>query len=238
MRHLQVLLTILFIFIVGSAVAQLHLFGGVGASNYQGDVYSSPSFSNKTILFSWKLGVGYDFHPRWGVRAHYSSAGAHGSDAYSSDAAVSGRGVSFESEIIDAGVTIKFKHLFKRSYQFINYAFLGFDYTDMDVERIDQRSADVVPEDDFSDAQLNMPIGIGLGWWFNRHWGVVMETSYHHVFSDYLDGISVGGNPETNDSYVDLHVMLLYRFGGGNTGRDGVFDPSRLNNVDCPKWGY
>ena len=77
-----------------------------------------------------------------------------------------------------------------------------------------------------------------FGWWFNSYWGAVAETSYHYALTDYLDGISNAGNPKANDSYIDLHVMVVFRFGGGKTGGDGVFDPRRLNNVDCPSWGY
>jgi hypothetical protein len=43
---------------------QLHLFGGVGGSYYQGDMYGAVLPTLKTTCFSWKAGVGYDFHRR------------------------------------------------------------------------------------------------------------------------------------------------------------------------------
>jgi hypothetical protein len=216
--------------------AQLHLFGGAGVSYYQGDMYGTVFPTLKTTCFSWKAGVSYDFHRSWGVRAHYSKAEAHGSDLYSSEASSLARGVTFTTKITDIGLTAKYKHLFKKSYRLMNYGFFGFDYMSMLVSRTPGNDP-VVPEDGYSPTQFNIPIGIGVGWWFDAHWGAVAESSYHYTFTDYLDGISNAGNPKANDSYIDLHVMLVYRFGGRKTG-DGLYDPSDLNNVDCPKWGY
>ena len=221
-----------------SAKAQFHLFGGAGFSYYQGDMYGTVLPTLKTMKFSWKAGVGYDFHRRWGVRAHYSKAGLHGSDSYSNDAIAQARGVTFTTKVTDIGVTAKYKHLFKKSYRLMNYGFFGFDYMNMSVARTDAGTAALIPEEAFSNTQFNIPVGLGLGWWFNAYWGAVAETSYHYAFTDYLDGISNAGNPKANDSYIDLHVMVVFRFGGGKTGSDGVYDPSRLNNVDCPSWGY
>lgn len=219
---------------------QLHLFGGVGGAYYQGDMYGAVLPTLKTTCFSWKVGVGYDFHRRWGVRAHYSKASVHGSDSYSDEAFAQARAVTFTTKITDIGVTAKYKHLFKKSYRFINYGFFGFDYMNMNVARTDAGTGALVTEDAFGATQWNVPVGIGLGWWFSAHWGGVFEGSYHYSFTDYLDGISNAGNPKANDSYIDFHLMVVYRFGGGKggKGRDGLFDPSDLNNVDCPRWGY
>ncbi|MFT6716310.1 MAG: OOP family OmpA-OmpF porin [Saprospiraceae bacterium] len=220
-----------------SSNAQLHLFGGPGISFYQGDVDAgAPPL--KTIKFSWKAGVGYDFHPRWGARLHYSKAGLHGSDSYSNETAFQARGITFSTKVTDIGLTAKYKYLFKKSYRFMNYGFFGFDYMSMAVARNLTGTAALIPEDAYSNTQFNIPVGLGLGWWFNAHWGIVSESAYHYALTDYLDGTSNSGNPKANDSYIDVHVMVIYRFGGGKTGSSGLFDGSKLNNVDCPKWGY
>jgi OOP family OmpA-OmpF porin len=221
-----------------SSKAQFHLFGGAGISYYQGDMDESVYPKLKTMCFSWKAGVGYDYHPRWGVRGHYSKAELHGSDSYSNDVLLQVRGITFTTKLTDIGLTAKYKHLFKKSYRLMNYGFFGFDYMSMSVSRSDAGTGSLIAEDGFSNTQFNIPIGIGLGWWFNAHWGSVVESSYHFALTDYLDGISNAGNPKANDSYIDVHVMLIYRFGGGKTGGDGLYDPSDLNNVDCPSWGY
>lgn len=220
-----------------SAKSQFHIFAGPGYAYYQGDVSDVFYPTLKTSRFSWKAAVGYDFHPRWGVRGHYSKSTLHGSDSYSNDVSKQVRGVTFTTKLTDIGVTAKYKYLFKKSYRFINYGFFGFDYMNMSVARDVNGNASLVQENSFSSTQFNIPIGIGLGRWFSAHWGVVYEISYHYALTDYLDGTSLVGNPKANDSYIDNFIMLIYRFGGGGNA-DGTFDRSKLNNVDCPKWGY
>lgn len=237
MNFVKIFIIGLLLFVSQPLSAKLHLFGGVGGSYYQGDMYGAILPTLQTTCFSWKAGVGYDFHRRWGVRAHYSKAGAHGSDSYSSDAFALARGITFTTNITDIGVTLKYKNLFKKSYRFMNYGFVGFDYMNMAVARTDAGAGALIAEDPISPTQFNIPAGLGFGWWFSAHWGVVLESSYHYVFSDLVDGISNAGNPKANDSYIDAHVLLVYRF-GGRSGGSGVYDPSKLNNVDCPSWGY
>lgn len=240
-KYFQIfILSAALIFISKSANAYWSLFAGAGFSYYQGDVQDSRIPSLQVVNFSWKAGVGYDFNQRWGLRAHYAQARLHGSDAYSNDALKVARGITFTTPYKDIGLTVKYNYLFKKSRKFINYGFFGFDYMQVAVSRTVTGTAASIQEGAASPTQFNIPAGIGVGRWFRPQWGFILEGAYHYALSDYLDGTALSGNPRAFDSFIDMHIMLIYRFGRGfgGGGDDGVYDPSKLNNVDCPQWGY
>ena len=75
-----------------------------------------------------------------------------------------------------------------------------------------------------SDAYFSNPLIQARGITFdNSFWDVGLHMQYHHLFKKSYKLINYG--------------LVIYRFrAGGNPS--GVFDPSKLNNVDCPKFGY
>ncbi|PHN02463.1 DUF6089 family protein [Flavilitoribacter nigricans] len=54
---------------------------------------------------------------------------------------------------------------------------------------------------DVSDTRVVMPFGGGMRWSFSDRGSLVLELSIRPAFSDYLDGISIAGNPGRNDWY-------------------------------------
>ena len=217
--------------------AKWFAFGAIGGDYYQGDVSESALPNLRTLRLNYGLGVGYFLNFRWSLRLRYMKGAFHGSDAYFSTPSIQARGITFDNSFWDIGLHAMYHHLFKKSYKLINYGFIGIEYMNQSVTKTITGTAALVPEGSFSNTQFNAPIGIGLGRWVSAHWGVVLELAYHYNFSDYLDGTVKAGNPKANDSFIVSHLLVLYRFrAGGNPG--GVFDPSKLNNVDCPKFGY
>ncbi|CAN5695714.1 DUF6089 family protein [soil metagenome] len=65
-------------------------------------------------------------------------------------------------------------------------------------------------------AVLVLPVGIGTEVYLTPKLSLTLETSFRYTFSDYIDGFSLGANPDTKDYYHSHTIGLLYRFGKGN----------------------
>lgn len=222
-----------FLLLSFSVNAKWYVYGGPGIAYYQGDLAESIVPQLKMIKFNGKVGVGYNFYPRWDLRFHASYGNLHGSDSYSSDQGRLLRGISFNTRVIDAGFTAKYQDFFKKS-KYINYAFIGIDYMNIGVNRSVVGTASVIQENSFSNSQFNVPVGFGLGKWLSRHWGAVFEFSYHFALTDYLDGTALSGNPKAFDSFIAAHVMLIYRFTAGAGGKGGSGGGGGDLKTSCP----
>ena len=64
---------------------------------------------------------------------------------------------------------------------------------------------------DYAKVQLIIPVGIGLKAGINDTWGAGLEAGLRKPFTDYLDGISESGNPNTGDWYLFGGASLSYR---------------------------
>lgn len=68
------------------------------------------------------------------------------------------------------------------------------------------------------------PVGLGVKWNLARRWTLGVEGGYRFSTSDYLDGISLAGNPDRKDGYFLANVLASYRFGSKDSDKDGVVD--------------
>ena len=214
-----------------TAQSKLHFFIGPGAAYYQGDIAESGLPDPRMIRLNVKAGLGYDFSPRWGLRLHGAMGSLKGSDSYTLDAGKVARGISFNTSIIDAGLTVKVNGLLNNRLKLENYFFAGVDYLNMQVARTVEGTGALTPERAFSNHQLNFPVGLGLGYWMTPLVGLFYEGSVHFVTSDYLDGTSLAGNPTAPDTYFDNHLLLVFRFGKLKRGGKDSF-----GNTDCPRF--
>ena len=77
-----------------------------------------------------------------------------------------------------------------------------FDYTDEKVEA--DLNANV------STTRFIVPFGIGVRWNTTEKWAMALELSARPTFSDYLDGVSMAGNPNKNDWYGFGSFQFMY----------------------------
>ena len=225
------LIALNFISVIALGQSKLHLFVGPGAAYYQGDVSHTGLPDPKIIRFNLKAGVGYDVSPRWGLRLHGSMGTLTGNDAYTDHVGKIARGVSFNTSIIDAGLTVKINGFMNNRFHLDNYLFVGVDYMNMKVANNYSGVLPLVPETGYSPHQINFPVGLGLGYWFNPFIGLFYEGSLHFTTTDYLDGLKYGGNPTAPDTYFDSHLLLVVRFGKFRLkGKDS------FGNTDCPRF--
>jgi hypothetical protein len=219
-----VLICLLFIANFGFSQSKFHVFLGPGLAYYQGDVSETGLPYPAMLKFNGKIGVGYDFTPKWGLRLHGSMGTLHGSDSYTTDLGKQARGIAFSTSIIDAGLTFKWNNVFKKQ-KLINYLFIGADYLNMNVTRTVSSPLPLAAESAFSNHQMTFPIGGGLGFRLSNYIALVFESSYHFSLTDYMDGTKYSANPKLPDSYIDYHILLVFKFGSGsNTKKEKIGD--------------
>jgi hypothetical protein len=62
---------------------------------------------------------------------------------------------------------------------------------------------------------FSIPMGLGVRFNLARSFGLNLEAFARPAIGDYLDGISVAGNPDKNDWFLSAQVNATYRFGKG-----------------------
>ena len=77
----------------------------------------------------------------------------------------------------------------------------------------------------------SLSLGAGANLDLSRKWMLGVEMGARTSFSDYLDGVSVAGNPKKPDWYWFVGINIAYRLGKQDKDGDGTPD-----NVDqCPE---
>ena len=212
---MKIKITLLFLFFGVSLFAQGRwtVFGGPGYAYYQGDVAHSVIPNGQTMKISALVGASYMVFKHVGIRYHLSGSVLHGSDLYASSPDLINRGLSFKTNLLQGGFSIKINRIIgKPKTKFINYIFLGTDLAVIDV-LVTPGSKPMVPEGDYSRYQIINPFGIGLGYWFSKRYGLTYEATMHISSTDYLDGISYNGKPKGRDTYISNTVVLVARLG-------------------------
>lgn len=67
---------------------------------------------------------------------------------------------------------------------------------------------------DVSDTRIVLPFGAGMRWAFAKKGSLCLEIGARPTFSDYLDGVSIAGNPKKNDWYGFFGIQFWYRLNG------------------------
>jgi OOP family OmpA-OmpF porin len=82
------------------------------------------------------------------------------------------------------------------------------------------------------------PVGLGVKYNVSNRWTLGLEAGYRFSTSDYLDGISLAGNPDRKDGYFLGNVLASYRFGDKDSDGDGVVDKCDMcpEEVGLPKF--
>lgn len=77
---------------------------------------------------------------------------------------------------------------------------------------------------DVSGARFVMPMGAGLRLDMTSNWSAAVELAPRATFWDYVDGVSVAGNPDSKDWYGFGTAQLIYRFTVADRDGDGIAD--------------
>ena len=214
----------------------------IGGANYQGDIASSKIYSFKQTQAGGGLYARYHVNRHVSLRGSFFFTKLKGDDLDFVDEAAwrANRAYnftnpvyefSFTPEVYILGNTIKRK-LF-RPYLF---AGIGAAFTNPKTNLIKKDVGAVENEPGhYPTSHFSFPFGGGINFDINDKFTLGLEASSHFPLTDYLDGISESGNPETKDWFVFGGLTIGYKFGEVvptyvDTDGDGVNDDTDL----CP----
>ncbi len=221
MKSLNVLFAVLILPLF--MAAQPSLEGGLflGMSNYQGDFtqwsYPAPSETNLAIGLVGRHYLDYTK----AVRVNLIYGKLSGDDANYGDRVK--RGYTFETSLVELSVLGEWEPFganrniieptFKERLSPYAFAGLGIAYIDPNPDfgpDVEEKIAEDLLAD-YSNMQVAVPFGIGLKVTVNQMLQAGAEFGMRAPFTDYLDGLSIGGNPNGNDWYMFGGATLMYR---------------------------
>ena len=192
----------------------LEFGGGIGASNYTGDLNSSPRLLQSKLAGTAIYRM--NFSDVLSVRFSATAGNISGNDENPVDVLGELRDQSFNHLIIEGSMAFEYHFLSYRSEKernkFAPYAMLGFGFANVrNVERTYQ---------DFNNLQPVVPMGGGVKYLLSKRLTLTGELGARRTFFDYLDGISDNditikssyqfGNPNDQDWYFFSTLTLTY----------------------------
>ena len=227
MRRLYLLMMVFSIPLFLSAQTKWEAGLLLGLSNYQGDlvVKSTPLFSEGNFTFGvqGKYVWNYNFTFRGGL----TFAKLSGDDFNYKILERQYRGASFETSITEISIITEWEPLGSKRYQsgadfkksISPFIFAGFAFAITNPEPDFSRSgatgfAERGNQDlnaNFFESRFVIPFGLGVKVDFQEFWYVALELGMRAAFTDYLDGISLAGNPDKNDWYVIAGISIIHR---------------------------
>ncbi|MEN7550184.1 DUF6089 family protein [Rapidithrix thailandica] len=222
------------------AQAQWSLVGGVGATNYSGDISGVKIDHTRPAL---SLDLWYAIHPyfRWtvGVGAYQLYA----KDTYEQ------RNRTFRANHYELNTTMMF--IYDRNVAFAPYAYAGVGITKVDPEGLveDPTIGDWwfnIAEHEPENASIPghafiIPVGVGVRYRFSPQFAVLLDGGLRISTSDFIDGVSnkninvsqLSGNARTYHEKIRPHG-----FGGKSTIRGGNPDVSDFYGIVSLKLQY
>lgn len=239
-----ILLTAVFVLSLNLAQAQEDKWEGglfIGASNYMGDLVETDIFTLDETNLAFGFLIKYSLNETLGLRLGLMTGQLTGDDLNADETQRKVRGFSFENRITELSLLGQWEPLganrykggaFNRILSPYVFAGVGLGFSNPTTD-FNGRTSMRITEDRNADVQkalFTTPFGIGLRYDLSQKWNIGLEMGLRPVFNDYLDGVSVSGNPDDNDWFTFGGLTLTTRFGAKDTDGDGVNDDSD----ECP----
>lgn len=230
---------LLFTGIIVSTTAQEHdwevglLLGG---SNIGGDLIDPDLSTFKETNFAFGLQAKKILNKRFGIRMGYYNGKLTGKD--SNFERLRNRGFSSSTPVHEFSAQAEWDILghqryrgevFKKTFSPYIMGGLGLTYFNPTVNfgNTGGSNAEMIALDqaeDVSTFRFIIPVGAGIKMDLNPQWSLGLEYGFRISFSDYLDGVSMSGNPNKNDWYGIGGLNLNYRLSKRDSDKDGVAD--------------
>lgn len=206
--------------------AQQNVEAGIfaGIANYQGDLAEDQVEIGETKI-AYGAFLSYMVSPKVIIRGNAFYGTITGDDANSPSNQI--RGISFEGNILEVGLTGQWLIFGKNRYnnsgifvpQFTPYLStgVGLSVINSTVSFKTQENEDAFqPELLDTDNFLIIPFSFGLRFDATEHLTIGAELGARSTFSDYVDNVSINGNPNKNDWYIFGGMSIAYVFGGAD----------------------
>ena len=192
----------------------------VGFANYQGDLSD-----NQIVLKESKKSFGgfirFHYEDRFKIRGnvYYGFIGGDDSNARSDK---QHRGWKFDGTILEVAIAGEYHPLGRGRAgntgifrpQFSPYIASGLGYTFTHINLVVPSSdSGLFPEANNVDNFISVPLMAGFRLDLQEHLSFSAEWGWRAIFSDYLDNVSVNGNPKRNDWYLFVGASVSYFFG-------------------------
>ena len=204
--------------------AQNYEFGiFAGTTNYQGDLADG--------IIQWSEtqpagGLVFRYSPFTftSVRFGFTTGKLFGNDATSSRPYIRERGFSFVSNVKELSMMaeLHLPYYGSADYGIFKLKLSPFVFVGMGLTIVNGQPkgpADLVPYPfpEFNSKKdfLVMPIGGGIKMQVSEQIAVSGEWATRKTYSDYIDGISVNGNPKRDDWYMFGGLAITYKVDGG-----------------------
>lgn len=221
MRRLVILLFIIVICLfhtieIDAQELSVDLYGGV--ITYQGDLVDGlVDFAELQPAFG--AGIKYLWFKDIAVRGSVLVGKISGDDANSEKLA--SRGYSFESNITELSIAVEYHPLGQGRWSNRNeliksispyvFAGVGYMFGEPTVTGLPSTSEDLLND---ITSRLVVPFGIGVQATFSEKYYVAFEGGTRYLTDDYLDGVSISGNPKANDWYPTVGLKIGFFLGG------------------------
>ncbi len=204
--------------------SQSPIEGGVfaGLVLYQGDLTES-HIEPGELNFAFGGLLRYHFTHKLKLRGHVIYGHITGTDASASRPGQNNRGWSFKSTIVETTLVGEY-HPFGRSREdeiglfrkhlspYIGVG-AGFATFHPKVKVRHPADADLFPEPTAKNITPSFPVVAGLRFDATEFVIITVEAGWRLTFNDYLDGVSMNGNPKKNDPFIFTGLSLSYFFG-------------------------
>ncbi len=215
----------------------------LGGASYQGDLVETLAPEIKEIGPALGLYTRFYLSPQWSLRPDFRFARFSGSDEHFSDPGIrENRGFSFESWMGQGALLVEFDLLGKRRFtdstgmpayrkRFSPFVFGGVGAAYLNAAPDFGKNGGDYPsgvqEDrqmDFPHFRLALPSGLGLRWDLSEKFSLSATLTAHYLLTDYLDGISEAGNPDSRDWLWSGGLELNFRLTPKDSDKDGIVD--------------
>jgi outer membrane protein OmpA-like peptidoglycan-associated protein len=216
----------------------------LGGSSYFGDLVHSdytPYLSQTGIAFG--ADVRYSFNQNFSAQLNFLHAGLKGDDEVRAEngSGVTGRNINFTGGTNQIGGILRWEPWGHKRYDDQNsfnriispYIFAGVAYEFINVDPDYSKatgsyvalSLNDKVEIDANNSNFNIPMGAGVRFDFNEKVGLDFELGINRASSDFIDGVSMSGNPDNNDWYFAGGVRLSVKLSDKkDSDKDGIAD--------------
>lgn len=213
------LVTLLSTFLCVQALSQelsIGLYGG--AMTYQGDLVEG-LVDLSEIQPAFGVSVRYLWFKDIAITGNFITGKVTGDDANSKS--FPDRGFSFESNLSEASLVVEYHPIgrgrWNRTNELIKdlspyvYGGVGYAFGEAEVIGLPPNSQDLL---DVTSSRLVVPMGIGVQYTFSESLYVELVGGTRYVTDDYIDGVSVAGNPDAKDWYLTAGIKIGYYLSG------------------------
>lgn len=206
----------------------------LGGAMYLGDLTDDESSLSSEFKFpALGININRNFSETFALRAGLIYGQIDADENEFDEGPHQDRGWAFKNSLVELSLMGQYEFLGKKRYknngQFKKlvspYVFggLGLAFGKATAEN-DATREPRAKFDDSEGSRFSIPLGLGLKFDLNRKVALGIEGGLRKTFSDNLDGLSEGANPDKDDWYGFAGVNLTFRLGEKDTDKDGIAD--------------